>query len=469
MLLICSVAVNGSNGCPNGKGVCVKKAHCLDKFGDYKKLMNHKCFMDGNKPGVCCNKVNSKLNKKCTTSKGVAGQCVPKDQCGGYTRDFLLGNEKEDRWKSDICHQDNRELHYCCPPELQKHTPVVLPRKPVQPWNDNAFPTCLRLDKTTGRCVPMILCENFRAKILDKRKGFTYGDLTPHYKCYSNVVDSTSMCCAQPESPNDLIRHRKANKLHPNSCGAVGLQDRVLAGNEANLGEFPWMANLMYYVGFNKTTMCSGTLIHAQYVLTAAHCLKRYKPISVRLGEHDLSTKKDCMENVCAKQFREYAVAELILHQKYRNKAGMYDIGLVKLANPATIIPGQIFPICLPITEQWLMTKPSELIASGWGLMESGRYPDVLRYATLQSLKKRPDYCGHEQMICARGANKEGHCRGDSGGPMQQIMRYGDRFRIVLFGVISGGAKKCTKEDSTAGVSVLVGYHMKWILDNMEI
>lgn len=465
-LLLIFVATTNGQRCPASKTVCVQKQYCLEKPGSGV----YSCSMGNLGQGICCPKKKLPVNRNCTTSRNGLGHCVADGQCGGYSRDFLVQN-KRDWWResSNVCYQEKQTKYYCCPLNLQKRPPTFAPMKTVQPWDDNAFPTCKTTEHRFGRCVPMPLCYVFNIKLKRRHTDLNYKHLSDKYKCNLNVSDSTSVCCADPTAPESLIQHYKAAKLAPEKCGTIKPQDRIVGGKEAGLGEFPWMANLMYYRKEIKTTLCGGSLVHPRYVLTAAHCSKHGKPISVRLGEHDLSKTRDCVENVCAKPFKEYAVAEWIPHEEYKKKAGQSDIALVRLATAAKITEGHIVPICLPVTQQWLMTKPSKLIASGWGLTENERYSDVLLHTTLTTLVDRPHYCAKEQMICARGSKGEGHCSGDSGGPLQQIMRYGNQFRMVLFGVISGGAKRCSVEDRTAGVSVLVGYHMKWILDNMKI
>ena len=77
--------------------------------------------------------------------------------------------------------------------------------------------------------------------------------------------------------------------------------------------------------------------------------------VSVRLGEHDLSTEKDCEDKntpdeICAEKIQEYRFEELIPHKEY-NRPGRFanDIALIRLDRDIDFRPDNVKPICLPV------------------------------------------------------------------------------------------------------------------------
>ena len=62
----------------------------------------------------------------------------------------------------------------------------------------------------------------------------------------------------------------------------------LLSGSDAAPGEWPWMAVLLQAGQLRQ--FCSGTLVSASHVLTAAHCFddRDTRDVVVRLGDTDL-------------------------------------------------------------------------------------------------------------------------------------------------------------------------------------
>lgn len=46
--------------------------------------------------------------------------------------------------------------------------------------------------------------------------------------------------------------------------------DFIIGGNDALIGQFPWMASIR--VGPNRSHGCGGGILNQNWVLTAAHC-----------------------------------------------------------------------------------------------------------------------------------------------------------------------------------------------------
>lgn len=61
------------------------------------------------------------------------------------------------------------------------------------------------------------------------------------------------------------------------SCGRTNISCKVVKGQLVEVGKWPWQVSIL----FLGVYICGGSLIHEQWVLTAAHCLQR----SVRVAD----------------------------------------------------------------------------------------------------------------------------------------------------------------------------------------
>lgn len=425
------------------------------------------------------------MGKQCLTvvssQQSVDGLCVASDRCAPIKR-YLQRRRRNAAYDRElaknVCYQDDGGKEYYCCPEAhvskeEKENSIKREEQRVLRVK-NAFTPCNDPNGKAGLCVPVRHCDHIHTAFLDSRitKDPKLAEFVYASRCKSDASQGNSICCAKPKPSSgggDFIRHSKAAKLGLKRCGTIPFTNRILQGAEAGLGQNPWMANLMYRKNDRIVNLCSGSLIHPRYVLTAAHCMQgSTKPIAVRLGEYDTGSDPDCDDSGCAAPIKDYAIDRLIPNENFNGRDADHDIALIRLRQDAVLSDGEVYPICLPLTEQLLMMKPTKLTVTGWGMTEHQKPSKMLLEADLQ-LVRRTSFCEGEATCCMRGKHEEGHCKGDSGGPLQATVPVGRGYRNVLFAVVSGGSGECNVNMKQPGVGVMVGYHVNWILDQMDI
>ncbi|KAM8946303.1 chymotrypsinogen A-like isoform 1-T1 [Pelodytes ibericus] len=227
-------------------------------------------------------------------------------------------------------------------------------------------------------------------------------------------------------------------------CGVPAIQPvltgyaRIVNGEEAQPGSWPWQVSLQDQTGFH---FCGGSLISDNWVVTAAHCNVRTSH-RVVLGEFDHRSSE---ENIQVKE-----IAKVFKHPKYSPFTINNDITLLKLKTPANLC-SQVSPVCLADqTENY--SSGRKCVTTGWGLTDStaSQTPPTLQQVVLPLLSNTEckKYWGNkisDVMICA-GADGASSCMGDSGGPL--VCQEGNAWSLV--GVVSWGSSTCSS--SSPGV-----------------
>lgn len=254
------------------------------------------------------------------------------------------------------------------------------------------------------------------------------------------------------------------------TCGKYTV-NRIRAGQQAALYEFPWMAIIRYDTQFHRP--CVGTLISKRYVLTAAQCVKRdWKPYQVRLGEHTLDQDRDCNRKDakdCAPPVRDYDIEWIVEHWNHNASANTNDTALIRLKSDV-VFEDHIQPICLPTTVTLQNIKLEKYIISGWGWNEQYNTNVVLQKATIPLQDNSRCWISGstlgESHFCA-GGTSGGTCMGDTGVPLGGVAKLaGSGLRFVQFGIASRDMQSCGVPGTT--IYTNVAHFMGWIRANME-
>ncbi|XP_014258888.1 serine proteinase stubble isoform X6 [Cimex lectularius] len=240
-----------------------------------------------------------------------------------------------------------------------------------------------------------------------------------------------------PWSHNSLIEETNIQ-----GCGLSvknqAAQRRIVGGDEAGFGSFPWQAYIR--IGSSR---CGGSLVNRYHVVTAGHCVARAnaRQVQVTLGDYVINSAVEPLPAYT------YGVRQISVHPyfKFTPQADRFDVAVLRLDRPVQYMP-HIAPICLP-------TKGEDFLgqygwAAGWGALQPGSRlrPKTLQAVDVPVIDNRLCERWHrsnginvviyDEMMCAgyRGGGKDS-CQGDSGGPLM-LERSG---RWFLIGIVSAG------------------------------
>lgn len=246
---------------------------------------------------------------------------------------------------------------------------------------------------------------------------------------------------------------------------ASEMQARIIGGYQSDQGAHPWMVAVATKNSSNEfnSTFCGATLIHAQWAITAAHCMfygenntpLNNSQIELYIGTHVLDDG----------QAQHHDVSAIIVHPSYDSSTFQHDIALLRLSTPSSQAVAHLAAV-----------KPGAgytVLTAGWGRLNEipieggsspGNFPHALYEVNVITLDNTQCDQGQgllDSHLCAGiipGGGKDS-CSGDSGGPL--ILN--NQGQETLVGIVSYGYG-CAQA-GYPGIYTSVASYRDWIAE----
>lgn len=223
--------------------------------------------------------------------------------------------------------------------------------------------------------------------------------------------------CTNGGGGNDTETNEDGSIRPAEQCSLIGLQPRIINGTACKDGDSPVVSIEIVYEDGVKS-LCSGTLIKRDLVLTAGHCFEK-EPAQLIITGGDTGTGS-----------QRVAAADYSIHDGYDNSidgAVKNDVALVSLERGLNLPTASIFASADP--------KVGDNIAVfGFGLDENERT------GIFKSGSMTIDSITQDNIYALYTKTSSNTCNGDSGGPVYLRGARDDGKTITgLIGVVSAG------------------------------
>lgn len=244
-----------------------------------------------------------------------------------------------------------------------------------------------------------------------------------------------------------IITATMAVTLGTTPAKAIVFGEEVLSAST----QYPWVASI-WYAGVDDEyyeSICTGSLIAPDVVLTAAHCLFNSGTYYVQMGSNIIDGENDATF---------YEVDAVWKNPRYSKRTLVNDIGLLKLTRPQSNVAPMPFATRSDLKA---VRKAKNMEILGWGKNQSGESATYLRYTKVteqarvaRSLYPAKYYNPNTMIAAGRYIKRErvytGACYGDSGGPLLANIKGVKK----VIGVTSWGKSGCNTKAPTVFTNV---------------
>lgn len=128
--------------------------------------------------------------------------------------------------------------------------------------------------------------------------------------------------------------------------------------------------------------ICGGSVIDAQWIVTAAHCIevfeKQPRVYSIRIGSSNRSKGGEVV-----------SISKIYKHPLYNTETLNFDVALLR-TQKNRLRGESVHPIKLPLISTPIMDN-KEAVVSGWGHMSSSEHvlSELLKYTTVKIMNQQ--------------------------------------------------------------------------------
>jgi len=401
---------------------------------------------------------------------------------GGYSNNAPL---TADNSNVDVLVQVIKEADSQYPSDYTPDTAPLVQESKATVEVDGTFENCAEYTEGFGyMCVPYYQCSNGTiitdgAGLIDIRNGF--GALTPEDSKCPGFLD---VCCKDPDfvppPPPPIVRYQP--KCGRRNVGGLGARIQGFTQDESQFGEWPHMCAVLHekpveqeagYGGEPETVnlyQCGGSLIAPGVLLTAAHCVDKFRQnpteLKIRCGEWDTQHQTEPYPH------QDRQVSKLAIHPEFDGRNLQNDFAIL-IVSEDFILDQHLDTACLPDANE--IFDSTTCFATGWGKDQfgaAGQYQVVLKEIglpvvnqavcqdKLRTTRLGQKYKLHDSFLCAGGVAGKDTCKGDGGSPLVCPSKY-DPNTYVQAGIVAWGIG--CGENGVPGVYADVSKATCWI------